>query len=98
MIASISPQRTIMISPEVDSSYLEFETQTGDLGPPLLDTVVKFCPVNLPVIQTLIEGIIYALELKSHLISRYARKGLNVGTPQNATLAKRSMFLRHPAS
>jgi hypothetical protein len=50
---------------EVDSTYLEFETQTGDLGPPLWDTVVKFCPVNLPTIQTLIEGIIYALELKS---------------------------------
>jgi hypothetical protein len=49
--------------PPPEASYLEFKTQTGDLGPPLWDTVVKFA--NLPVIQTLIEGIIYALELKS---------------------------------
>lgn len=49
-----------------EEDYLELETQTGDLGPPLWDTVVKLSsPANSPVTQTLIEGIIYALELKS---------------------------------
>jgi hypothetical protein len=52
--------------PPPQMNYPEFKAQIGDLGPPLWDTVVKFSsPVNLPVIQTLNEGNIYALELKS---------------------------------